>query len=130
MEHLTTLSICIAGPIGIYNNSLNTFFRSMTRIQAIRRVYTVADLENALEDSDHSVYVIDTDLICQSLPTCLRSLRSSHPKARIIALVNDIQKMQTALASGADYAFLKGFLGDQLREAVDGFHDSRLNPDP
>jgi DNA-binding NarL/FixJ family response regulator len=112
------INILIVSKPGIMRDSLVSFLRALSDVQTI---WIAGDTATAWQmHLDHPVdtIVMDSNLSESEMLELLQRVRAHQPAANVITLVESIRQQQQCLAAGARHALLKGFLNEQLRDAV------------
>lgn len=110
--------VMIAAKPGIMRNSLQSYLRTIPNLHDI----TVADdaivaFQIICAQSPH-VMIVDADLSESEMLGLVHQARREKPQMQIVALVDNMRQRQLCLSAGANHALLKGFLDEQLRQAV------------
>ncbi len=110
--------IVVAAKPGVMRNSLLSYLRTIPNAQVIAVVGSALIALDTIREWQPSLVVVDSDLTEWEMETLLRQLQGELPHIKSIALVESIRQQQVCLAAGANVALLKGFLDEQLRQAV------------
>jgi DNA-binding NarL/FixJ family response regulator len=111
-----TRTLLVAKP-GLMRNALTAYLRAMPGVT----VDTVGELSDTvlpvvLQRHPNAV-ILDAD-VTDDLLTLLGQLHAQQPNLNYIVLADSVAQQEAALAAGADYALLKGFLDERLGQAV------------
>ncbi len=118
MESEKPMVIMIAARPGIMRNSMVSYVRTLSTRHATVLVDQLDSALKTLRSKNVKLAIVDADLSEEGMFRLIRLIRAEQPKARLIALVESLRQQQLCLGLGANDALLKGFLDEQLRQAV------------
>ena len=109
--------VVAAVPAGILRSALLTYLRSIPGVEVGVAVACSDEILPLLQQRQPQSIILDADLTGDFMAV-LKRLQGFYPQINLIALVNSPQQQLAALAAGATYALLKGFLDESLRQAI------------
>lgn len=112
------LTIVIATNTGLIHHSLLAFLSTLPNIQIIGLVSDVELILTMAHENLPDVLILDANLSKTVVPKLIKRLKSELPELNCIVLANNVQQQELCLHAGASHALLKGFLGEQLTQAV------------
>ena len=113
----TIRAILIARP-GILRNSLLAFFRAMPQVQIAALAEHPDPAFAMLREHTPDVTIVDVDIAEDRVCALVRQICAEQRPIKFIALVASLRQQALMLSVGANYALLKGFLDDDLRQAI------------
>lgn len=113
----TIRAILIARP-GILRNSLLAFLRAMPQVEIAALAEHPDPAFAILREHQPEVTIVDVDIAEDQVCALVRQVRAEQPPIKFIALVASLRQQALMLRVGAHYALLKGFLDDDLRQAI------------
>jgi DNA-binding NarL/FixJ family response regulator len=113
-----SLLIAIAAKPGIMRNSLLSYLRSIPDVRDVLIADDRATLLKLIGESAPGLAIVDSDLSETEMLNVIEAITTNFANTKIIVLVESFRQRQRALAVGATDALLKGFLDNQLRQAI------------
>lgn len=110
--------VMIAAKPGIMRNSLQSYLRTIPNLHDIALADDATSAMQMVCAQNPRVLIVDADLSEAELLGLVQQARHEKPQLRIVALVDNMRQRDLCLSAGANHALLKGFLDDQLRQAV------------
>lgn len=120
MDHHAEASIhtLIMAKPGILRTALHAFLRAIPAVEITAFADTPEIALKIAHEHRPELIVVDVDVSESQTHVLIQQIRAEHSRAKLIALVENIRQQMMMLNSGADYALLKGFLNEELRNAV------------
>lgn len=116
-KHTPKKRIIISTRPGLLCDSLQVFLSNPSyEVIAVNNISLQETLEQ-IENHSPEVFIMDVTLNPDKRQW-LQQIHQLHPQINVIALVGSIKQQQEVLEWGAMTAFLKGNLGEELRQAI------------
>ncbi len=114
------LWILVAAKPGIMRNSLVAYLRTISNLPEIALADDAAAAAEMIRKQETRLVIVNSDVSESEMLNLIRLIQAERPRTWLIVLIESIRQQQLCLNFGAHYAFLKGFLDEQLRQAVVG----------
>ncbi len=111
--------VIVAAKPGIMRNSLVAYLRTISNLPEIALADDAATAEEMFRNRDTRLAIVNSDLSEKEMLSLIHSIQAVRPCAKLIVLNESIRQQQLCQSVGVQYAFLKGFLDEQLRHAVE-----------
>ncbi len=108
----------IAAKSSLMRNSLWSFLRATLPNQAVVFANQFESALRMVTEEKPVLAIVDADLADSGMQNLIRWIRTEEPSVRLVALVESRREQQSCIALGANHALLKGFLDEELRNAV------------
>lgn len=114
----SSISVVLAATAGILSSSLRSYLRTMPNVHIVAEVGCSQNLIATLEAYRPQVLVLDADLPSLDLAPSVQHALRVCGELGVVVLANGHDQHAVAIGAGAHHVLLKGFLGQQLRQAV------------
>ena len=111
-------SIVIAARPGVMRNALVAFLNAIPQVAILAVVDTCSTALDTVRRESPAVLVVDVDLSADAVTDLVHCIAGEMPGVTIVALVGTMLQQRMLQTAGAHFALLKGYLNDQLRQAV------------
>jgi DNA-binding NarL/FixJ family response regulator len=116
MEHQRI--VLIVSKPGIMRDSLVSYLRALPLLYPINIADDTNTASQMIREHQPDLMIVDSDLEAHEMLNLLQRTIVEHPAIHVIALVENLQQQQMCITLGARSALLKGFLDEQLSEAI------------
>ncbi|MBI5304392.1 MAG: response regulator transcription factor [Chloroflexi bacterium] len=110
--------VLVAAKPGIMRNSLQSYLRTIPHIHDIVLADDALAAFHVICSHKLTLVIVDADLSESEMLGLVYQARTEKPHIQIVALVENMRQRQLCLSAGANHALLKGFLDEQLRQAI------------
>jgi len=114
------VTILLVGPPGLLRNALLAFVRATPKLEVIGLAHNSRLALEMTRTLQPAILLVDADLPDDGMLGLLRQMRSEQVSVKFITLSNNLPQQQACLHAGADQSLLKGFLGENLTNALLG----------
>ncbi len=118
MENTKTVRVMIAAKPGIMRNSLLSYLRTISNVQIIALADDAEAALRIIHETQPQILVVDSDLSEERVLSLIQKINAGQAKLKMIVLVDSIRQQERCLNLGVRHVLLKGFLDEQLCNAV------------
>ncbi len=118
MMNQSQVFIVIAASSPLFLRSLFAYLRKEPFVRIVGLIRETSQIPAALENLHPHTLLLDASMVPEDLPGYLGRLRASYPWLTSIVLCDFPGQQAQCVQAGASQALLKGFLSENLRQAV------------
>ena len=112
------LALIAARPMSL-RYSLLALLARLPQIDSIQSVEDIRSMLAIMSVTQPQLVVLDINLMGKDSGSVLAQIKASAPRARVVALVDQIEQQQELLDTPADLVVLKGYPAAELFDSVE-----------